>query len=462
MQEQNYRQRIEEAIKGSGARYVEIRLEETTGTSVVYRGERLDAATEVLDRGGFVRCLADNGGWGTATFNDPDQLRHKVKEALDCARAIPSERVEIAEVEAQVSIKRAQLEQDFREVSLASKVELLKELNDAMMAEDDAIKSTRAIYRDRMQTVYYGNSHGAWIVEDRPLIDLYAIAEAVAGDDMQVGAEARTMANRGFETCPGNVEMARVAARRAKEQLQAEQVKGGCYPIVINPSLAGVFVHEAFGHLSESDFLYENEEAAKMMRMGRQFGREILNIADSGVEVPDGDLPGTHAFDDEGVPMKRTQLVKDGVLVGRLHSRETAKKLGEDPTGNARAQDYNHPPIVRMRNTFIEQGETSFEDMISDIDLGVYALKSRGGQTCLGTFSFSSAYAYMIRDGKIAEPVRDVVLAGNLFETLQNVSAVGDDFAWDNAGRCGKDGQSMPVGMGSPHIRIENVVVGGK
>ena len=100
--------------------------------------------------------------------------------------------------------------------------------------------------------------------------------------------------------------------------------------------------------------------------------------------------------------------------------------------------------------------------MISDIPLGVYALKSRGGQTCLGTFSFSSAYAYMIRDGKVAEPVRDVILAGNLFETLENVTAVGDDFSWDNSGRCGKEGQSMPVGMGSPHIRIENVVVGGK
>ena len=116
--EQDYRHRVEEAIKRSGARYCEVRLEETTGTSVVYRGKRLDAATEVLDRGGFVRCLAENGGWGTATFNDPDQLGRKVQEALDCARAIPSERVEIAEVEAQVVVQRAQLEQDFREVPL--------------------------------------------------------------------------------------------------------------------------------------------------------------------------------------------------------------------------------------------------------------------------------------------------------------------------------------------------------
>lgn len=461
MKSDDYRQRIEQALASSPARFTEVRLEVTTATRVSYRGERLEAAQETLDRGGFVRCLAKDGGWGTAVFNDVDQLAAKVKQAHACAQAIPAARVELAGIEPVVAEARAALQEDFREVPLRAKVELLKELNDAMLAEHAEIKSTRAIYADRMQTVYYGNSEGSWIVEERPLIDIYAIAQAVRGDDMQAASENATYANRGFEACRGRVEHAKVAARRAVEQLDADPVKGGCYPVVVNPSLAGVFVHEAFGHLSESDFVFENEEAQKAMRMGRRFGRDLLNIADSGVEEADGTLPGTHPFDDEGVPMKRTQLVKDGVLVGRLHSRETACKLGEEPTGNARAQDYNHPPLVRMRNTFIEAGQTSFDDMIADIELGVYALKSRGGQTCLGTFSFSSAYAYMIRNGKVAEPVRDVVLAGNLFETLQNVVAVGDDFQWDNAGRCGKEGQSMPVGMGSPHIRIEDVVIGG-
>ena len=459
--EADYRERIEAAIRASGARFIEVRLEELVGSRVVYRGKRLETAQELLDRGGFVRCLAETGGWGTASFNDPDQLPRKVQEALACARAIPAERIELAEVAPATLVQRARLEEDFRRVSLADKVALLRELNEAMLAEDPVIRSTRAIYQDRLQTVYYGNSLGSWIVEERPLVDLIASAEAVNGEDVVAQTESMTVANRGFEACRGQVERARVAARRAKEQLHAAPVKGGVYPVVVNPSLAGVFVHEAFGHLSESDFLAENEEARAAMRLGRRFGRPLLNIADSGVEEPTGDLPGTHRFDDEGVPMRRTQLVKEGELVGRLHSRETARRLGEEPTGNARAQDYNHPPLVRMRNTFIEPGTTSFEDMIGDIELGVYALKSRGGQTCLGTFSFSSAYAYMIRNGKLAEPVRDVILAGNLFETLENVVAVGDDFRWDNSGRCGKDGQSMPVGMGSPHIRIENVVIGG-
>jgi TldD protein len=456
----DFRQQITDAIKASRARYTEIRIEITTGSRVVYRGERLETATDTLDRGGFVRVLSAKGGWGIATFNDVEQLSKKVSQALACAEAIPAAKVELAVTEPVVAEFRAELQEDFRQVALREKVAVVKELNSLMLSSQEAVASTRAIYVDRMQTVHYGNSEGTWIVEERPLLDLYCIAEAVRGDDVQAGSEAMTLANCGFEVVRGQQELATDAAARAAGLLDAKPVAGGVYPVILNPGLAGVFVHEAFGHLSESDFVFENEEAQKMMRLGRRFGRGILNIADSGVERP-GDLPGSHVYDDEGVAMKRTQLVKEGVLVGRLHSRETAHKLNEEPTGNARAQDYNHKPLVRMRNTFIEAGETSFDDMISDVELGVYACKSRGGQTCLGNFSFSSAYAYMIRNGKVAEPVRDVILAGNLFETLENVTAVGDDFTWERAGRCGKDGQSMPVAMGSPHIRIEKVVVGG-
>jgi TldD protein len=196
-----------------------------------------------------------------------------------------------------------------------------------------------------------------------------------------------------------------------------------------------------------------------MMVLGRRFGKDILTIVD------DGSLPGrrgSHKYDDEGTPTRRTELVKDGVLVGRLHSRETAAKMGERPTGNARATGYRYPPIVRMTNTFIEAGETSLADMIGDIDLGIYACNAFGGQTALENFSFSSAYAHMIRDGQIAEMVRDVVLAGNLFITLESIDAVGDDLAFEELGACGKGQGGLPVSTGSPHIRIRDVVIGGE
>ncbi|HZU95466.1 MAG TPA: TldD/PmbA family protein [Planctomycetota bacterium] len=459
--DQDARNRVEKALRESKARYTEIRLEETLASRVLFRGKNLDAVTETIDRGGIVRVLAPEGGWGTATFNDWDNLARKVEEALACARAVPADKVLLAEVAPAKVEQGAKLREDFRKVPLAKKVDTLRAYNEIMLAEPE-VKSTAAVYADMLQTVYYGNSNGAWIVEERPLIDLSLSAQAVRGEDVQSANEGFTIANEGFECALGQEDLARQAASLAHALLDAKPVQAGVYTVIADPRLAGVFVHEAFGHLSEADFAFENEDVQKMMRMGRKFGPAHLSIADSGVEQPGGNLPGTHRFDDEGTPMKRTQLVKEGVLVGRLHSRETAAKLKEDPTGSARAQDFRHPPLVRMRNTFIEPGKTKLEDMFSDVKNGLYACKSVGGQTCLGNFSFSSGYAHVIRNGKKAELVRDVILSGNIFETLSNVSAVGDDFSWYNKGRCGKGGQSMPVGMGSPHIRIENVVVGGK
>jgi len=151
--------------------------------------------------------------------------------------------------------------------------------------------------------------------------------------------------------------------------------------------------------------------------------------------------------------------------VGRLHSRETAAKMGEPLTGNARALGYPHEPIVRMTNTYIDKGDATFEDMIRDVKLGLYALDCFGGQTAAEMFTFSAAYGYMIRDGKVAELVRDVVLTGNLFETLMNIDMVGKEVGWapGSPGGCGKGAQQgLKLGIGGPHVRIQNVVVGGR
>jgi TldD protein len=246
------------------------------------------------------------------------------------------------------------------------------------------------------------------------------------------------------------------------ELLSAPPVTGGTYTVVVDPRLAGVFAHEAFGHLSEADFVYENPQMKELMQLGKRFGPDFLNIVDDG-SAP-GQL-GTHRYDFEGVPTRKNYLIKDGILVGRLHSRETAAKMDESPTGNARSIGYQHPPIVRMTNTTIDRGDAAFEDMIRDIELGVYAIDSIGGTTALEMFTFSAAYAYMIRDGQVAELVRDVVLTGNVFETLTNIDMLSDKIEWapGGPGGCGKGGQdSLRVGIGGPHVRIQNVVVGGR
>jgi TldD protein len=198
----------------------------------------------------------------------------------------------------------------------------------------------------------------------------------------------------------------------------------------------------------------------ELMVLGKKFGRPELNIVD-GAAVPH--LRGSYKYDDEGTPATKTHLIKEGVLVGRLHSRETAEKMGEKPTGNARAVNFRFPPIVRMTNTYIEPGKTTFEEMISGIKEGVYARNWYGGTTSMEMFTFSAGEAFMIRNGKIAELVRPVVLTGNVFQTLQNIDAIGDDLAMNQGGGCGKAGQSpLPVSNGSPHIRILKCLVGGK
>jgi TldD protein len=243
------------------------------------------------------------------------------------------------------------------------------------------------------------------------------------------------------------------------ELLSAARIKSGEYRVVLDPILAGVFVHEAFGHLSEADFTYENERMREIMVLGRRFGADHLNIVD-GAAVPG--LRGSYSYDDEGVAGARTYLVREGVLVGRLHSRETAAKMGEPVTGNARAVDYHHPPIVRMTNTFIEPGQASFDGMVGDIKEGVYVKNWYGGTTSMEMFTFSAGEAYAIRNGRVAELLRPVVLSGNIFTTLENVDAIGDDLQMNQGGGCGKGGQSpLPVSNGSPHIRIQRCLIGG-
>ncbi len=220
--------------------------------------------------------------------------------------------------------------------------------------------------------------------------------------------------------------------------------------------------HEAFGHLSEADFVYENPQAREMMTLGRRFGKPVLNVGDNGAAKG---LRGTLPYDDEGTPTQDTPLIKEGILVGRLHSRETAAKLGERPTGNARAISFRHAPIVRMTNTYIAPGTkgVGFNDLSSDIKLGVYACGAFGGQTMLENFSFTAGWGYMIRDGKVAELVKDVVLAGNLFQTLDRIDHIAGDFTWNQmGGGCGKGGQfPLPVTEGAPHVRIEEALIGG-
>jgi TldD protein len=461
MRPDELRDRLTGALRAARAGYAEVRVERTRATRIAFRGRRLEGANERVDAGGCVRALVDGCGWGVASFTSLDDLPAMLGAAEEMSRAIHLERpIRLAPAVPMQDVVIPDVDGDPRDVPLAEKRRLLEYLNGLMLAVAPAIADTASAYYDNWTEWAFANTEGAWLYEVRPEIGLSAQATARDGDTIERALESLGL-RRGWAGVQGREAMFRTAAERALALLTAPSVPGGTFPVVLDPRLAGVFVHEAFGHLSEADFVYENPEAREMMTLGRRFGSDLVNIGDDGAAAG---LRGTLPYDDEGTPTRRTPLVDHGILVGRLHSRETAAAMGERPTGNARAIDFRHPPIVRMTNTYIEGGTGTLDDLIRDIPLGVYAVDAIGGQTYLENFSFSAAHGHMIRDGKIAELVKDVVLAGNLFQSLQAIDGLAGDFQWNQmGGGCGKGGQSpLPVTEGAPHVRFRELLVGGE
>ena len=452
--------RLTAALGRSRADYTEIRVERSWSTAVTFRGPRLESATASEDQGGFVRALTAGGGWGVASFTSLDRLEAMVARAVELSRAVRvTPPIRLADVAPHRAEAILDLDGDVRGVPIAEKKRLLEAYNGELLAVSDRVVDTLASYRDEVSDYWYVNSEGSALHELRPEVTLSGTAVARRDGTIEKGLESIGL-RRGWSSVQDKAVGFRKAAERAVQLLDAPMVTGGAYPVILDPELAGVFIHEAFGHLSEADFVYENPQAREMMTLGRRFGKPGLNVGDNGAAPG---LRGTLPFDDEGTPTQDTPLIKEGILVGRLHSRETAATMGERATGNARAISFRHPPIVRMTNTYIANGRGSFEDLIRDVKLGVYACGAFGGQTLLENFSFTAAYGRMIRDGQLAELVKDVVLAGNLFQTLDRIDHIAGDFRWNQmGGGCGKGGQApLPVTEGAPHVRIEEALVGG-
>lgn len=448
------RSQIENALKGHDADYIEIRIEESEGTRIQYRDQHIEDIGRTTSCGGNVRALV-KGGWGFASFNGLDDLWNKAALAVKQARMVGHGEAQLAPTEPIEDKVDCQVEKNPANIALPEKKGLLDEYNDVIWSTPK-IQSSSISYGDAQKRVIFANSEGSYIEQIKPDVTLRLAVVARDGSDVQ--QSHLSLGSRGdFSKVEGLHHNVQEVAKRAVELLRAPRIKGGEYTVVCDPVLAGVFAHEAFGHLSESDHVYENDKLKEIMVLGRRFGGDHLNIVDDAT-VPG--LRGSYKYDDEGTPASRNYLIKEGVLVGRLHSRETAAKMGEKPTGNARAIGYYHQPIVRMTNTFIEPGEISFEDMIDDIKEGVYVKNWYGGMTSMEMFTFSAGEAYMIRNGKIAELIRPVVLTGNVFTTLGNIDAIGNDLEMNEGGGCGKGGQSpLPVSNGSPHIRIRQCLL---
>ena len=450
------RDRMQAALSGVDADYLELRVETSQGSHIRYRGRELEEIGRSSSLGGSVRALA-GGGWGFACFNDLGDLSEKVRQAVRQARVVSGEPVTLADVPPVVDSVPAELGKDPLAIPLAEKKAVLDQYVDIMWGVPK-LQSSTISYSDARRRVAFASSIGSYLEQERVDVSLRLGAMARDGADVQqAGLSLGSLGDFGF--AERLHQQAKEVAEKAVALLKAPQVQGGEYTVVLDPVLAGVFIHEAFGHLSEADHVYADPRMQEIMVLGRRFGGGHLNVVD-GASVPG--LRGSYKYDDEGVSTTRTDLIREGVLVGRLHSRETAAKLGEAPTGNARAINYRFPPIVRMTNTFIEPGTASAEELLGDVRDGVYARNWYGGMTSMEMFTFSAGEAYRVRNGRVEELLRPVVLSGNLFTTLENLDAIADDLDMNQGGGCGKGGQSpLPVSNGSPHIRIQRCLVGG-
>ena len=444
--------------------FLTIRLEQAEETNIFLRSSKIETLSESIALGGQVRACY-RGGWGFAAFNDLDSLVARIEEAIAAARTIGESETILAPVEPVQAICQVPLTgSNPRNILLEDKKALCDRYSQLLRGYHDCLTTTTVGYSDSSQKIIIANSEGSVIEQSWSDMEMRFSATARKNDTIQTGRET-TGSRQAYEDLT-NLDIQVIgAAQRAVDALSLPKIKGDTYTVVIDPILTGLFVHEAFGHLSEADMAYENPDLLEVMSLGRRFGSEELQIFDGAapLELENNQIHrGSYIYDDEGTPATTTQLIKDGVLVGRLHSRETAGKLDEKPTGNARCLNYHYSPIVRMTNTWIARGSTPVKDLFQGISEGVYARNWLGGMTNGEMFTFSAGEAWMIRNGELAEPVKDVTLSGNVFKTLADIEAIGDDFYWDESGGCGKGGQSgLAVGCGGPSLRIKDVTIGG-
>ncbi|MBX5320836.1 MAG: TldD/PmbA family protein [Candidatus Bathyarchaeota archaeon] len=448
------------AVQKFGVEYVEVRAQKLFKSMLTLKEERIEAAKEGIENGAALRVLV-NGAWGFASVGsfDTEILENAVSDACKMAKAAslklknPIKLVESKGFEDNVLAKP---KKDPSKISIEDKIGTTLTLAKTVLRYDNRIKGCTIDYLDLVGTNYFINSEGTYIEQDKLYVWSRILATAKENNVFTFSREevGSTAGYEVFDVETPEVVGERVA-KRAVDQLKAKIPKGGTFPAVLGPNVVGVFVHEAFGHLAEADLTLSG--SILMDKLGKKVASDVVTIYDDG--TVEGAF-GSFKYDDEGIPARKTLLVKNGVVVGLMHNRETAQKFNAEPTGNARAEDFRVEPIIRMRNTFMAPKDNSFEELIEDLKFGYYFKSFRGGQANLdGTFQVGIQEGYEIVKGEVSEPVRNASISGNTLETLHKVDAVGKDFElWP--GRCGK-GQTAFVCDGGPHIRVREVLVGG-
>lgn len=447
-----------------GASFCEIRYFEERGSSISVENGVARALSAGILRGIGVRVIV-NGRWGFASTNilTKENIQRALKDAVSGAKSITSyagEEAKIVEVKSSSDSIIHEVKINPEDVSPEDKVKRVLELEQDARTFSDRVKDTFMIYRDVVTKIIVCNSFGTLIEEITPRTRLYCRVIAKEGENMQEAFES--IGNvAGYELIE-NIEtedFSLKAAKRAVSLLSARSPPRGTHTIIVDPRVGGLFVHEAIGHNSEGDLVFSGHSIISD-KMGQKIGSDLVTIIDD----PTKNCYGHFIYDHEGTKAKPHLIIKNGVLVGFLHSLESAAKLGGKPEGSARAQSHHYPPIVRMSNTYLAPGDMTFEEILEDIDYGVYLSGSQYGyvESQKGQFTCKVEEGWLIENGELTEHLRDVAISGLTLEALKNVTAVGKDLKIGMPGMCGKSGQSMYVDAGAPHFRIEGIVVGGR
>lgn len=447
------------AALSTGGDFAEIYVEDRIASSLYMVGGVLEKSISGRDFGIGIRIFKGNN-YLYAHTND-DSKDNLIKVAQDAAAALEGMGTLIPlNFNKVVITNKHPIKIHLDEVEVKDKVDILKRVHKSAKEYHDSISQVRLRYVDDDQRVFIANSEGLE-AEDRR-IRTRVVAEAVASykGEMQVGIFGPG-AHMGFEFYQKQIpeEIGVEAARIARTMVEAPYAPSGKMTVVIHNGFGGVIFHEACGHGLEATSVAKNISVFAG-KLNQQVASKLVSAVD------DGTLPnewGSQNIDDEGSLIRRNLLIEDGILKGYLVDKLNGKRMGMEPTGSSRRQSYKYPPTSRMTNTYILPGNSSFDDIISSTEKGLFAKNLGGGSVNPGTgeFNFAVLEGYMIKNGKITNPVRGATLIGKGIEVLNNIDMVGNNLA-HGQGNCGSVSGSVPTNVGQPTIRVSQLTVGGR
>ena len=420
-----------------------------------------------IERGVGVRAIS---GEKTGFAYSDDITPEALQQAADAAKGIADSGTgaTVKAFSRQSPIQIYQSVEPLGSLTQEQKIDLLHQVEAHARQVDSRVTQVIASLSGVYETILVSASDGTYGTDVRPLVRLNCsvlVEENGKRERASAGGGARTDYSYFFEVAPGDnkaryLAYAEESVRQALVNLVAIEAPAGTYPVVLGAGWPGVLLHEAVGHGLEGDFNRKGSSAFSG-KVGQQVTSELCTIVDDGTLV---DRRGSISIDDEGTPGQYNVLIEKGILKGYMQDKHNAGLMGVSPTGNGRRESYAHLPMPRMTNTYMLAGESSPEDIIKSVKKGIYAPNFAGGQVDItsGKFVFTSSEAYLIEDGEITSPVKGATLIGNGPEAMKRISMVGNDLKFDaGVGVCGKDGQSIPVGVGQPTLKVDEMTIGG-